>query len=173
MTLFEKPVLKKNQQKSTEALFKSYSRAMYNICLRMLGNKHDAEDVLQDAFIQAYCNISKLKSIDSFGAWLKRIVVNKCIRFLQTRVHFSEIEIGNYEKSDDSINDWSTVLTMEEINIEIQQLPDGCRIIFNLFLLENYSHKQIAELLSISESTSKSQYHRAKQLLRTQLSGRL
>lgn len=146
---------------------------MYNICFRMIGNQPDAEDVLQDAFIQAYQNLGQLKSLDSFGAWLKRIVINRCIRFIKTRVHFSVHELENYNEIDEVGDDWGAELTMNEINSEIQKLPDGCRIIFNLFLLENYSHKQIADVLSISESTSKSQYHRAKQLLRIQLVRRM
>lgn len=161
-----------NQQKSTEGLFKLYSRGMYNICFRMIGNKQDAEDVLQDAFFQAYLKIDKLRSIDSFGAWIKRIVINHCIRFLQARVHFTEFEMSNHEQMEETEN-WAEEITMQEINIEIQKLPDGCRIIFNLFLLENYSHKQIADMLEISESTSKSQYHRAKQLLREQFKRKL
>ena len=145
---------------------------MYNICFRMIGNKHDAEDVLQDAFYQAYRNLGNLKSEDSFGAWLKRIVINRCIRFLQTRIHFTEFEPTNHEAMEQTEH-WEAVVSMQEINNEIQKLPDGCRVVFNLFLLENYSHKQIAEMLTISESTSKSQYFRAKQLLKKQLTGKM
>lgn len=154
--------------KSTEVLFKSYGRGMYNICLRMIGNKQDAEDVLQDAFCQAYKSIGSLRSADSFGAWLKRIVINHCLRFLQRRVQFTDLDVSNHDQPDDPEN-WADLLTMQEINYEIMKLPDGCRIVFNLFLLENYSHRQIADMLEISESTSKSQYHRAKQLLKKQL----
>lgn len=145
---------------------------MYNICFRMIGNKQDAEDVLQDAFYMAYCKLEKLNSPDCFGAWLKRIVINKCIRFSQTRMHYTDFELTNHKEIDIQKN-WANNITINEINNEIQKLPDGCRIVFNLFLLENYSHKQIAEMLSISESTSKSQYHRAKQLLKQQLSRRM
>ena len=141
---------------------------MYNICLRMTSNKQDAEDVLQDAFFQAYVNIKKLKSIDSFGAWLKKIVINQCLKFLKSRILFMDIDSVTQEDeniSDDDINEYS----MQQINQEIQELPDGCRIIFNLFLLENYSHKEIAAMLNISESTSKSQYQRARKLLQKRL----
>ncbi len=172
MTLFQILKLKNQKNKTVEALFKSYARGMYNICLRMTGNKHDAEDILQEAFYLAFVNFNKLKKIESFGAWLKKIVVNKCISFLRKQIHFVEIESTNQELSEND-EDWMQELSMAEINHEIQQLPDGCRIVFNLFLLENYSHKQIAELLGISESTSKSQYHRAKSILRTQLKKKL
>jgi len=134
----------------------------------MTSNKQDAEDVLQDAFFQAYININKLRSIDSFGAWIKRIVINQCLKFLRSRILFSDIDSVNQEDenvSDDDINEYS----MQQINNEIWELPDGCRIIFNLFLLENYTHKDIAEMLNISESTSKSQYQRARKLLQKRL----
>jgi RNA polymerase sigma-70 factor (ECF subfamily) len=134
----------------------------------MIGNKQDAEDVLQDAFCHAYKSIGSLRSTDSFGAWLKRIVINHCLRFLQRRVQFTDLDVSNHDQPDDPEN-WADLLTMQEINYEIMKLPDGCRIVFNLFLLENYSHRQIADMLEISESTSKSQYHRAKQLLKKQL----
>ena len=134
----------------------------------MTGNKQDAEDVIQDAFLQAYINFGKLKSIDSFGAWIKKIVINQCIKFLRSRVLFIDIDSAAMEYEDtpeEEINDFS----MDEINKEIQELPDGCRIVFNLYLLENYTHKDIAEMLNISESTSKSQYQRARRLLQQQL----
>lgn len=156
------------KKKSVEALFKSYSRGMYNICLRMTSNKQDAEDVLQDAFFQAYVNIEKLKSIDSFGAWIRKIVINQNLKFLKSRILFMDIEKADHEDQDvseDEVSDYS----MDQINKEILELPDGCRIIFNLFLLENYSHREIAEMLNISESTSKSQYQRARRLLQKQL----
>ena len=141
---------------------------MYNICLRVIGNKQDAEDVLQDAFYLAYSNIKSLKSVDSFGAWIKRIVINQCIKFLRSRVHFADIELAKQEYEDNPDIDLHE-FTMKDINTEIQKLHDGCRIIFNLYLLENYTHRQIAEILDVSESTSKSQYQRARQLLQKQL----
>ena len=138
----------------------------------MTGNKQDAEDILQEAFYLAFVNISKLKKMESFGAWLKKIVVNKCISFLRKQIHFVDIESTNQNINDET-EDWMQELSMKDINNEIKQLPDGCRVVFNLYLLENYSHKQIAELLDISESTSISQYHRAKSLLRNQLKKKL
>jgi len=134
----------------------------------MTGNKQDAEDVLQDAFFQAYVNINKLRSIDSFGSWIKKIVINQCLKFLRSRVLFIDIDTVDQEIEDfpeDDIQEYPT----EQINKFIRELPDGCRIVFNLYLLENYSHKEIGEMLNISESTSKSQYQRARQLLQKKL----
>ncbi len=134
----------------------------------MLGNTHDAEDVLQDAFCLAYVNLRKLEEPAAFGAWLKRIVVNECLKTLKRKVSFTGLENCATEIDPDS--DFITGgISLEKINHEIQQLPDGCRIVFTLFLLEDFSHKQIAELLNISESTSKSQYQRARQLLQKRL----
>lgn len=134
----------------------------------MTGNKQDAEDVLQDAFFQAYVNIDKLRSFDSFGSWIKKIVINQSIKFLRSRVLFIDIDTVNQEFEDlpeDDIQEYP----IEQINKFIRELPDGCRIVFNLYLLENYSHKEIGEMLNISESTSKSQYQRARQLLQKKL----
>ena len=155
------------QKRSLEGLFKAYSRGMYNICLRMIGNQADAEDVLQDAFIQAYMKINQLQSKDRFGAWLKRIVINQCLQFLRSRILFVDIN-DEYDLEPEEERSIST-FSMNRINYEIQQLPDGCRIVFNLFLLENYSHKEVADMLNISESTSKSQYQRARKLLQQRL----
>ena len=149
-------------------MFKSYSRGMYNICLRMIGNKQDAEDVLQDAFVNAYLKIHQLRSLDSFGAWIKRIVINQNIQFLRSQIMFADIDDIKAEMETQEETQLEAY-SMIRINEEIKQLPDGCRIIFNLFLLENYSHKEIAEILNISESTSKSQYRRARHLLQKRL----
>lgn len=134
----------------------------------MTGNKQDAEDVLQDAFFQAYVNIDKLRSLDSFGSWIKKIVINQSLKFLRSRVLFIDIDTVDQEFEDlpeDDIQEYP----IEQINKLIRELPDGCRIVFNLYLLENYSHKEIGEMLKISESTSKSQYQRARQLLQKKL----
>lgn len=152
-------------------LFKTYSRGMYNISLRMLGNPQDAEDVLQDALMQAYTSLNSLKAIESFGPWLKRIVINHCLRFIRGRINFSDLT-GVEQKEESEETDLYS-LSMEEINQSIRQLPDGCRIVFNLYLLENYSHKEVASMLGISESTSKSQYQRARQLLQHQLNRKM
>jgi len=134
----------------------------------MIGNKQDAEDVLQDAFVNAYLKIHQLRSLDSFGAWIKRIVINQNIQFLRSQIMFADIDDIKAEMETQEETQLEAY-SMIRINEEIKQLPDGCRIIFNLFLLENYSHKEIAEILNISESTSKSQYRRARHLLQKRL----
>ncbi len=161
-----------NKKKSLEILFKSYLRGMFNICLRMLNNKQDAEDVLHDAFYSAFTNYDKLKDKNKFGSWLKKIVVNHCVSFVRHKINFVEINEVPEEIENENDN-WLQELSMQDVNSEICKLPDGARVVFNMFLLENYSHKQIAEMLNISESTSKSQYSRAKQILRNKLKSKL
>ncbi len=150
-------------------LYRQYSKAMFNICTRMTGNLNDAEDILQDAFVLAFRNLHQLKEAVQFGGWLKRIVVNECIRFSKKQVRWNEWdEQSNDTLTDDSV-EWWTTINLEMVHREIKGLPDGCRQVFNLYVLEDYSHKDIASNLGISESTSKSQYHRARQLLKERI----
>jgi RNA polymerase sigma-70 factor (ECF subfamily) len=151
------------------ALYRQFSKAMFNICFRMLGNRENAEDILQEAFIIAFNKLHQLKDELSFGGWLKRIVVSECIRFNKKGFKWNELSEHYEERSDDNDASWMHNLSFESINSEIKQLPDGCRQVFNLYVVEDYSHKEISEILKISESTSKSQYHRARQLLKERL----
>lgn len=155
------------QRKLIEEKFKDYRHGMYNICLRMTGNVSDAEDVLHDAFIKAFSKINQLSSIEFFGPWLKRIVVNMCVEHLRKKKMFDALD----QQAEEIADEQNEVIeaSMEVINSAIQELPDGCRAVFNLYLLENYPHKEVAKLLGISESTSKSQYHRAKNILKSKL----
>lgn len=136
----------------------------------MTGNRNDAEDLLQDAFILAFRNLGQLKDPLQFGGWLKRIVVNECIRFGKKSIRWNEWEDEKNDMIAEEATEWWKTVSFEIIHREIRALPDGCRQVFNLFVVEDYSHKDIAEQLDISESTSKSQYHRARQLLKERIS---
>lgn len=154
-------------------LYNQYSKTMFNICTRMTGNRNDAEDVLQDAFILAFRNLHQLKEPVQFGGWLKRIVVNECIRFGKKSVYWNEWEDEKNNSVADEEAEWWKTVDFAIIHREIKSLPDGCRQVFNLFVVEDYSHRDIAEELGISESTSKSQYHRARQLLKERITRQL
>lgn len=151
-------------------LYRLYSRAMYNICLRMLRSEMDAEDLLQNSFVDIYSKLDTFRFQSSIGAWIKRIVVNNCINFIKKK----KLDTTTLEDQHD--NRWEAEETKEvplnvsQINHAIQQLPDGYRIVFSLYTLEGYDHKEIAEILEVSEATSKSQYSRAKKKLREMLS---
>ncbi len=154
-------------------LYKLYAKAMFNAAFRIVGREEDAEDVLQDAFVSAFRNLDAYRGDATFGAWLKRIVVNKAISFLKKHRHDfmpddEHWDIAETGPDEDAIDD----LTVERVRNAIQELPDGYRTVLSLYLLEGYDHQEIAGILGISESTSKSQLNRAKAKLRDKLTTR-
>ncbi|MEM6345586.1 MAG: RNA polymerase sigma factor [Bacteroidota bacterium] len=155
-------------------LYKLYSRAMFNICTRMLGDRAAAEDALQEAFVSVFTKLHTFQGRASLGAWMKRIVVNKCLSLLNRRTLFTEsLDEQLHEVEDESSErDWAITeadLSSERIHQAIKSLPEGCRVIFTLYQLEGYDHQEISEILGVSVSTSKSQFHRAKKLLKEKL----
>ncbi len=156
---------KKGKQKAQKLLYDNYSRSMYLICLRFTKNEEDAQDVLQEAFIKVFKYILTFREESALYYWIKRIVINTAINFqrsqffLHTQLNSNEVE--NVPGIEDAVSNYQ----YEELLKLLQALPDGCRIIFNLYAIEGYKHKEIAEKLGISEGTSKSQYSRARTLL--------
>jgi len=150
-------------------LYHQYSKAMFNVCTRMTGNYSNAEDILQEAFMTAFKNLVQLKDPDSFGGWLKRIVVNECIRHGKNGFAWSEWSEEQTDTLADEATEWWSTVSLEVLHKEIKKLPDGCRQVFVLYAMEDYSHRDIATDLGVSESTSKSQYHRARKLLRERI----
>ncbi len=166
---------KKGNRQSQFELYRLYSKAMYNICLRMVKNDLDAEDLLQNSFTDIFMKLDSFGYQSSIGAWIKRIVINNCINFLKKkRLYFAEL---NERLSAEEVAEPAPVkevaLDVKKVNKALLQLPDGYRVVFTLYLMEGYDHKEIAEILSISEATSKSQYSRAKAKLRNILQGEL
>lgn len=160
---------KQGNSNALESLYNSYCKAMFSICIKMIGNKQDAEDVLHDAFVNAFKNLHQLKSEVQFGGWLKRITINECIKFSKKRFVYNDWQEEKLEHlKEDEIHWWQNI-SIHTLVSAIKDLPDGCRQIFYLYAVEDYSHKEIANNLNISEGTSKSQYHRAKKLLKEQL----
>ncbi|HVN58327.1 MAG TPA: sigma-70 family RNA polymerase sigma factor [Bacteroidales bacterium] len=159
---------REGDMKAQFMLYKNYSKAMYNIAIRITGNGMDAEDILQESFVTAFGRLGELGSTASFTSWLKRIVINNSISFVRKRrLIFDDLTFQEPEADDDP---------GPEIDIDpalvheaIKALPDGSRTILVLYALEGYRHREIAEMMEISESTSKSQYRRALTLLRERL----
>jgi len=129
----------------------------------------DAEEILQDVFVKAFAKLHKLKDNRRFGGWLKTITVNECLNFLKKKKIVFDKLPDSFTDTEDT-NDTAIDIKRELLINAIDELPEGSRIIFNLYLVEDYKHKEIARMLSISESTSKSQYARAKQMLKEKLS---
>ncbi|HEX5167710.1 MAG TPA: RNA polymerase sigma factor [Cyclobacteriaceae bacterium] len=155
-----------------QRIYQLYSRAMYNVCYRITGNEDDAADVLQESFISAFNNLDHYRGDATFGAWLKRIVINKAINVLKRRKMEALPDDDRWdvpEESDEGFEDED--LTVERVKRAIQQLPDGYRSVLSLYLLEGYDHQEIGGILGVSESTSKSQLNRAKNKLRELLTG--
>jgi len=146
-------------------LYQLYAKAMYNICHRIMNNKEEAEDMLQESFTEAFMKIDSFRFESSFGAWLKRITINKCINALKKRkadlVYTDSIPDSHAEVEDIDPRGLST----DQVVKAMEKLPEGYRLVFSLFLLEGYDHSEIGQILGISESTSKSQYSRARQKL--------
>ena len=153
-------------------LYQQYSKAMFNICLRMLSDRDEAEDVLQISFVDAFRNLKSYRSEATIGSWIKRIVINNCITTLKRRkVYLESIEDNHLQIADEGgiVESDEDNLTIERIKNAMELLPDGYRTVFSLYLFEGYDHQEIGEILSISEATSKSQFSRAKQKMRTLL----
>jgi len=163
----------KGNASAMEQLYNQFNKAMYNVCVRMTGNRVDAEDVLQESFIIAFDKLHQLKEAAQFGGWLKRIVINECIRYSKKNFYWDDWneDWNDTMKVEDS--EWWATVEMKQIHDAIKRLPDGCRQVFNLFVLEDFSHKEIANTLGISEGTSKSQYFRAKNMLKDKLTKQL
>lgn len=140
---------------------------MFNVAMRITKDHMDAEDALQEAFVRAFRNLSSFKRESTFGAWLKRIVINTAINLLNKKKDiWADIDQHAVEMPEENLPDESPAWDMETIRQKILQLPEGYRMVFNLYLIEGYDHIEIGSILNISEATSKSQYHRAKKKLR-------
>lgn len=156
---------KKGDAKAQYKLYKLYCKAMYNVAVRITNNSGLAEDIIQDAFIKAFSEIHKLKDEKAFGGWLKRIVINRCIDVIRKeKILFSDME-ALQNKHLEIAEEMDSSVDPELVHYLIKKLPDGAREILVLKALEGYKHAEIGEKLGISESTAKTQFYRAKQLL--------
>jgi len=152
-------------------LYRLYSKAMFNICLRMVNDEMDAEDLLQQSFTDVFTKLNTFRYESSIGAWIKRIVVNNCINFLKKRrLNIESLDDRLYQLADDEPIE-PVRLNVKAINEAVTKLPDGYRVVFSLYMFEGYDHKEIGEILSVSEATSKSQFSRAKRKLKDLLEG--
>lgn len=160
----------RNDRGAQKALYDQFAPKMMAVAARYCQSVVEAEDVLQEAFVKVFKKISSLSDDNKLEGWIKRIVVNTALNQNRSKLYLFPMT----EVKDD------TVVATGELNItdmhyteliqKIQSLPDGCRVIFNLYAIEGFSHKEIAQKLEISEGTSKSQYSRARQLLQEMIS---
>jgi RNA polymerase sigma-70 factor (ECF subfamily) len=157
---------RKGNSKAQFTLYNLYSKAMYNLAYRMTNNREDAEDILQETFVECFRNLGSFRFESTFGAWLKSILINRSINHLRKKKINLVLQENLPDTVDSNDDDYETVYSTEKIFKGIERLPDGYRVILTLYLLEGYDHQEISQIMGITESTSKSQYSRAKDKLR-------
>jgi RNA polymerase sigma factor (sigma-70 family) len=152
-----------------ELLYKKFSQKMYGVCLRYSGNVDDANDLLQEGFIKVFKNLLKFRGDGSLEGWIRRIFVNTSIEHFRKKVklyNVTEVQENTIEDTDLNILD---TLAEKDIIILVNELSPGYKTVFNMHVIEGYSHKEIADMLGITEGTSKSQLARAKGVLKKSL----
>lgn len=159
----------KGDRVAQKKLYNTFSRRMYVVCLRYTKSQQEAEDVLQESFVKVFKSIESYRGESRFDYWIKRIVINTALNSQRKRLYmYPMIDVDELKTLSDHGNTLSN-LRMEELLAFIRELPAGCQAVFNLFAIEGYSHKEIAELLQVSEGTSKSQFSRARMLLQDKI----
>ncbi|MBR9844864.1 MAG: RNA polymerase sigma factor [Algicola sp.] len=159
---------KKNNINAQSELYKLYKNSLYSLCLKYSRNKEDAQDTLQEGFIIIFQSIKKYQGVGSFEGWMKRIVINKAIDKYKSESFINVIvNEENLQENDTHIKEFK--IPLDKILKLIQELPSRYRLIFNLYELDHFSHKEISKMLSISEGTSKSNLHRAKLILKEKI----
>ncbi len=156
-----------NNRHAQHQIYSKFAPKMLGVCRQYVKDVHQAEDVMITAFMKVFTNLKHFEQKGSFEGWIRRIMVNECISFLrvQKKVRFMDDE-DYFEETHNSIE---SQLTLDEIQFLIDQLPEGYKMVFNLYCIEGYKHQEIAELLHISEGTSKSQLSHARKMLQQQL----
>ncbi len=156
----------KNNAAAQEALYSRFSPRMLGVCYRFAKNREDAEDMLQDGFIKVFTQIHQYRNEGALEGWIRRIVVHTCINILKKNKKFSDsvdiIHANSVHVKEEMI---PSIMQAKQVVECIRTLPLGYRTVLNLYAIEGYSHKEIANMLDIEESTSRSQYTRAKAML--------
>jgi RNA polymerase sigma factor (sigma-70 family) len=159
---------KQGSKKACYELYRLYSKAMLNVAFRIVGNIGEAEDVLQEAFTDAFNRLKDFRQETTFGLWLKQIVVHRSINLLRKRkLEFVEIDDGLLDNvaDEEEWNDEDIQYQVAQVKEAIKELPEGYRVVLSLYLLEGYDHEEIGQVLHISENTSRTQFLRAKRKL--------
>jgi RNA polymerase sigma-70 factor (ECF subfamily) len=161
----------KHDRKAQQVLYDKYSRLLLGLCLRYASDKAEAEDILQDSFLKIFYNIKDYSGTGSFIGWLRKVAVNTAITHYHKNFKFRHhVEIEDYVSVETGVMSFEEdFFTSDELYKVLNELPTGYRVVFNLYAVEGYKHKEIAEMLGIDTNTSKSQYSRAKAVIRNKL----
>jgi RNA polymerase sigma factor (sigma-70 family) len=161
----------RHNRKAQQVLYDQYSRFLLGICLRYATDKAEAEDILQESFLKIFFNIKDFSGTGSFTGWLRKVTVNTAITHYHKNLKYRyHVEIEEYVSVETGVTSFEEdFFNSEELFRVLNELPAGYRMVFNLYAIEGYKHKEIAEILGIDTNTSKSQYSRAKAVLRYKL----
>ncbi len=156
-----------NNRSAQQKIYVKFSSKMLSVCRQYIKDIHQAEDIMITAFMKVFVNLKKFQYNGSFEGWIRRIMVNECISHIRVQKKVNFLEEENY--SEDSLNNIESQFSVEDIQFLIDNLPDGYKMIFNLFAIEGYKHHEIASMLGINEGTSKSQLSHARKILKDQI----
>jgi RNA polymerase sigma-70 factor (ECF subfamily) len=161
----------KHDRKAQQELYDKYSRFLLGVCLRYASDKAEAEDILQDSFLKIFFNIKEYSGTGSFTGWLRKVAVNTAITHYHKNLKYRyHIEIEEYVSAETGVASFEEdLISSDELYRVLNELPPGYRMVFNLYAVEGYKHKEIAGMLGIDTNTSKSQYSRAKAVMRDKL----
>jgi RNA polymerase sigma-70 factor (ECF subfamily) len=161
----------RHDRRSQQALYDKYSRFLLGICLRYASDNAEAEDILQEVFLKIYFNIKEYSGTGSFTGWLRKVAINAAITHYHRNLRYRYHEdIDEYISAETGVASFEEdYFTSDELYKALNSLPTGYRMVFNLYAVEGYKHKEIAEMLNIDINTSKSQYSRAKTAIRGKL----
>ncbi len=160
----------RNDRKAQTAFYNMYKGKLMGVCRRYARSKEEAEDIYQEAFVKIFNNIKSLEKPEAVGAWVRKTVIHTAINYYHANLKFQQnTDYETVVLSNDDYPNILATLSNEDLLALIHQLPDGYRMVFNLYVIDGYNHNEIGQMLGISENTSKSQLSRAKELLRKQL----
>ena len=161
----------RHDRKAQKMLYEKYSRLLLGVCLRYAGDRAEAEDILQDSFLKIFFRIKDYTGSGSFTGWLRKVVVNTAITHYHQNLKYRYyIEIDDYVSHETGVTGFDEdFFSSEELFMVLNELPRGYRMVFNLYAIEGYKHKEIAEIMGIDANTSKSQYSRARAVIRDKL----
>ena len=170
MTEQEKQIIsgcKKSNKRAQYQFYEMFKKLVFSVCMRYAKDVPEAEDIMQDAFVVLFRDLYQYRPMGALGAWVRRVTVNTALQHIRKkRMVFSDMEINTLADRVEGDNDIMGALNAKEIMRMVQLLPDGYRMVFNLYVVEGFSHQEVANQLGISVSTSKSQLSRAKSYLK-------
>ena len=156
-----------NNRQAQQQIYTHFSPKMLSVCRQYIKDIHQAEDIMITAFMKVFTNLKNFQHNGSFEGWIRRIMVNECISFIRVEKKIKYIEDENY--FEESFNNIESQFSLDDIQSLIDNLPDGYKMVFNLYAIEGFKHKEIASMLEINEGTSKSQLSHARKLLQSQI----